>query len=203
MGLTGGIASGKSTVAGMFADRGAVVIDADRLGHAVLAPGEPGLAEVVAAFGSDYLQPDGSLDRIRLGMRIFGSKGERERLNRLSHPRIMLRLQKKLRDIETRSRLMTVVVVEAAVLLEAGWAPHFDQIVVVEAQPSSQVSRLTARAGLTSDQATERIRAQWSVRQRRRFAHFRISGDGALAHTRAQVDAVWVSLQSLLGSVCA
>ena len=198
VGLTGGIASGKSTVAGMFAARGAAVIDADQLGHEVVVPGEPGLSEVIEAFGADYLEPDGRLNRRLLGARVFASKADRERLNRIVHPRIMLRLKKKLLDLETNADLMRVVIVEAAVLLEAGWAPYFDRIVVVEAQPSLQVSRLTARLGLDAPQATQRVQAQWSIRQRRRYAHFRISGDGPLARTRAEVDAVWTSLQSLL-----
>jgi dephospho-CoA kinase len=182
----------------MFAAHGAVVIDADQLGHEVVAPGEPGLAEVVEAFGPECLEADGRLNRRILGARIFASKADRQRLNRVVHPRIMLRLKKKLRDLETKADLMRVVVVEAAVLLEAGWAPYFDRIVVVEAQPSLQVSRLTARLGLDAPQASQRVQAQWGIQQRRRYADFRISGDGPLTRTRAEVDAVWTSLQSLL-----
>ncbi len=197
VGLTGGIASGKSTIAGMFAGLGAVVIDTDRIGHTLLEPGEPALAELVAHFGPRILLPDGRADRAALGAAIFHRASDRAVLNRVMHPRIGQELQKKLRLLETRAAAQCVVVVEAPVLCEAGWAPLFDKIVMVEAQPSTQAQRLTARAGLTAEQAAARIQSQWSTRRRRRFADYRVDGEAPLAVTRAEVESIWSSLQRL------
>jgi len=196
-GLTGGIASGKTTVSRMFADLGAVILNADAEGHAVVEPGEPALAEIVAAFGPGFVLPDGRLNRRALGDRVFGSPADLKTLNRLTHPRIKERLCSKLRKLARESAPATVVVVEAAILIEAGWTDAVDKIVVVAAQPSTQVARLMAGLRLTPSQAEARVQAQLPLRQRLRHADYRIDGEAALPETREQVSAVWDDLLRL------
>ncbi len=120
VGLTGGLASGKTTIARMFADLGAVVINADAEGRAVVAPGEPALAEVIQAFGTEYLQADGTLNRAALGACVFSEPQALARLNRITHPRIADAVEKKIRNIVELSTTPQVVMIEAAILVEAG-----------------------------------------------------------------------------------
>lgn len=194
IGLTGGIASGKSTVARMFADLGAAVLNADDEGRAVAEPGEAALAEIVAAFGREYLLPDGRLDRRALGDRIFHARRDREILNRITHPRIGERLCHKLRKLARDTPSPPLVVVEAAVLIEAGWGPLVDKIIVVTAQHSTQVARLMAGFGMTALQAEARVHAQLPLRKRLRYADYRVRGDAPLSETHAQVSALWKDL---------
>ncbi len=196
-GLTGGIASGKTTVAGMFRALGAHVIHADDEGREVVTPGEPALAEVTAAFGAEYLLADGSLDRRRLGDRVFSRPAELRRLNRITHPRIRERVCKKLRKLAVETTCPTVVILEAAILIEAGWADEVDRIIVVAAQPSTQVARLMAGSKLSRAQAEARVRSQLPLQTRLRHADFRIDGEVPLTETVDQVSAVWAALTGL------
>lgn len=193
-GLTGGIASGKTTVARLFAERGAVVLNADEMGHQAIAPGEPALAELVAAFGPEYLLPDGRLDRAALGHRVFASRRDRETLNRITHPRITKKLLKNFELLANTPSSKLVVVVEAALLVEAGWSQFVDEIIVVTAQHSTQVRRLMARSGLSDPEAVARVRAQLSTRERLRHATYRVSGEASPQETLSAVDAILVSL---------
>lgn len=187
VGLTGGIASGKSTVAAFFAETGATVLNADHEGHACIAAGEPALAELISAFGSEYLLTSGELNRPALGQRIFATPADRATLNRITHPRIAGRLRAKLRALAAAPPSPPLVVVEAALLLEARWTQLVDKIVVVDTQPKTQVSRLTARLGLEPHQAEARLRAQTSRERRLQAADYVIAGEGALATTRERV----------------
>jgi dephospho-CoA kinase len=196
-GLTGGIASGKSTVARRFEDLGALILDADEEGRAVVRPGEPALAEIVAAFGPSYLLPDGSLDRRALGDRIFASRPDREMLNRITHPRIGERICSKLRKLASEAAAPQVVVLEAAVLIEAGWAGAVDKIIVVAAQHSTQVARLMAGSRLSHAQAEARVLAQLPLQARLRHADYRIDGEAPISETLDQVSAVWDDLSRL------
>jgi dephospho-CoA kinase len=194
VGLTGGIASGKSTVAGMFGALGARVLDADQVGRDVVVPGRPALAELVAAFGSAVLLPDGQLDRRAVADRVFGSAAELSRLNRITHPRIGWELNKKLLVLATEKPDPPVVVLEAAVLVEAGWYHLVDRIVVVVAQHSTQVARLMAVNGLDAAQAEARVRAQLPLRARLRFADHWVDGESSLSETQQQVALIWEDL---------
>jgi dephospho-CoA kinase len=194
VGLTGGIASGKTTVAGMFAKLGAVILNADDEGRAVMEPGEPALAETVAYFGRGCLRADGALDRPALSDRVFNNATERRILNRITHPRIARRLRGKLLEISSRAKENRVVVVEAALLLEAGWAPLVDKIAVIATQQSTQVARLMSRSGLSLPQAHARVTAQMPLRQKLRHADYRLDGEAPLAATREQVAAIWRDL---------
>ena len=195
VGLTGGIASGKTTVAGMFAELGALILNADDEGRAVMEPGEPALAEAIACFGRGCLRGDGRLDRQALGDRVFSNAAERRILNRITHPRIARRLRGKLLEISSRAKENTVVVVEAALLLEADWAKLVDKIVVIATQQSTQVARLMSRSKLSLPQAQARVTAQMPLRQKLRYADYRLDGETPPAVTRQQVAAVWHELR--------
>ncbi len=194
VGLTGGIASGKTTVAGMFRDLGATVLNADHLGKEIVNPGEPALAELVLAFGTDFLKSNGQLDRRALGQRVFSSRRDLQKLNRVTHPRIAHLLARQLTTLARTPPTPAIVVVEAAVLIEAGWAPLVDRIIVVTVQQTEQAARLIAGSGLTADQAWSRIRSQLPVRERLRYADHRISNSGSLNDTALQVAGVWQQL---------
>ncbi len=189
VGLTGGIACGKSTVARLLAERGAVVIDADRIARDVVEPGTDGLAAVVAAFGDGMLDADGRLDRAALGARVFGDAEARRRLEALLHPRIaaesLRRIQQALADGPP------LVVYDAALLVEAGRADAFRPLIVVTAPAATQVARLVARDGLAPAEAEQRIAAQMPVAQKAALADHVIDNGGDLSDTARQVDALW------------
>jgi dephospho-CoA kinase len=198
VGLTGGIASGKTTVAGFFAELGATVINADHEGHAVLAPGEPAVAELVAHFGPVVLREDGSVDRRKLGERVFASAADRAILNRISHPRITARVRKALERLQERPPSPPIVVIEAALLVEAGWQSLVDKTLVIVAQPSTQVARLMAGPGMTLDQAEARLRAQLPLSRKLKAADLQINGEAPLGDVRRQVHSVWNGLREQL-----
>jgi dephospho-CoA kinase len=194
VGLTGGIACGKSTVARMFGELGATLINADHVGRDVVAPGEPALAEVIRAFGPEYLLPDGTLNRRELGNRVFSSPADLSTLNRITHPRIEARLRARLQSHARRAPNPPIVVMEAAILIEAGWNALADRVIVVTAQPSVQTARLMAGFGWTPPQAEARLRSQLPQNTRLRFADHRIEGDAPLDQVRRQVEALWDQL---------
>jgi dephospho-CoA kinase len=188
-GLTGGIACGKSTVSRLLAARGAAIVDADSLARDVVAPGTAGLAEVVAAFGNDVLHADGTLDRERLGQRVFGDPAARARLNAVTHPRIAeLSI---LRIAEARASGAPIVIYDAALLFEVGRADFFRPLVVVTAPREVQISRIVARDALSPEAAAARIDSQMPVAEKAARADHVIDNGGSLAHTEAQVDALW------------
>jgi len=193
IGLTGGIGSGKSTVATMLAELGARVIDADKVGHDVYVPGTDGFRRVVDAFGPEIVASDGTIDRGRLGARVFGDPDELARLNRLVHPligeEIRRRMQAAFADGDGRP-----IVVEAAIMLEAGWR-FFDRIWVVVVSREVAVARVAGSRGLSRADVEQRIDAQISNAERRRVADVVIENDGTLAELRAQVEAAWRALR--------
>ena len=197
VGLAGGIASGKSTVAAMFAELGATVISADAEGRAVVEPGEPALAEIVAEFGSEYLLPDGRLDRRKLGARVFGDPPALKALNRMTHPRIRRRLEARMEALQKDPPDPPVVVLEAAILVEAGWKNVVDRLVVVAVQPSTQVARLIAGFSLSEREAWARVEAQMPAEARRKQAHYSLDGERPLTTLRNDVAAIWHHLSRL------
>ncbi len=192
IGLTGGIASGKSTVARMLAERGARVVDADQLAREVVAPGMPGLAEVVETFGETVLRADGSLDRAALGQRVFEAPEARERLEAITHPRIAQRFD------EDRSRAqrdgVPVLVYEAALLVETGAHRAVQELVVVIADPAVQIRRVRERDGLGEAAARRRLDAQAPVEQKVAAADHVINNGGSLVELERQVQALWEEL---------
>jgi dephospho-CoA kinase len=190
IGLTGGIASGKSTVAEMLRQRGAAVIDADRLGHRVLEPGSEGWHEVVTAFGPEVLAPDGSIDRKRLGALVFANPVARQRLNAISHPRIRAMAEEAIAQLR-QAGTVPLAVLDAALLFEAGWDDLCDEVWVVSAPEEVALERLVSRNGLSVAAARERFRAQLPVEEKRARGDVVIENSGTLAELERQVEAVW------------
>ncbi|MDX6201133.1 MAG: dephospho-CoA kinase [Frankiales bacterium] len=185
VGLTGGIGAGKSTVARLLADRGAVVIDADVLAREVLETGTDGLAEVVAAFGSEMLARDGTLDRKVLAARVFADPGQLARLNAIVHPRVEALTQ----DRVGRLAPDAVVVHDIPLLVEVGAAGRYDLVVVVEAPEAVRVRRLAGR-GMSEADALARISAQADSATRTAVADVVIDNAGPYDQLVAQVDAL-------------
>ena len=192
IGLTGGIGSGKSTVASMLAALGAHVIDADAVGHDVYRPGTEGFRQVVAAFGDDVVGADGAIDRRRLGARVFADPRELTRLNAIVHPLIALEIRRRIADAVTAAPERPIVV-EAAIMIEAGWR-FFDRIWLVTASRETAIARVAASRGLSRAEIGRRIDAQMPEAERRKHAHLVIENDGSLDALRAQVEAAWRTL---------
>jgi dephospho-CoA kinase len=192
VGLTGGIGSGKSAVSRLLASYGAVVLDADVMAREVVEVGTPGLAEVVEAFGSDVLRPDGSLERARLGQRVFGDADELARLNEILRPRIGQRFDELLAQAEASGE--PLVVHDIALLVENGLQDRYDAIVVVAATPQTQLDRLVRLRGMDEAEARARIAAQASLEDRLAVATHVITNDGPLDVLAPQVEQVWAEL---------
>ena len=186
IGLTGGIGSGKSTVSGLLVERGAVLVDADRIAREVLEPGTPGLAAVVEAFGEGVLSADGSLDRAALAAVVFTDDGARRRLDALVHPLVRQRSA----ELVAAAPDDAVLVNDVPLLVETGQAGSYDLVVVVEAERETRVARLVAR-GLTEADARARITAQATDEQRRAVADVVLDNSGSLEQLAAQVDRFW------------
>lgn len=184
IGLTGGIACGKSSVAAHFRAWGATIIDADALAREVVAPGEPALAALVRAFGEDILQPDGALDRKRLGQRVFGDAAAVAQLNAITHPAILARTGKRIAEAQRAG--LPWVVYEAALILENRAQAGLRGLVVVLCPPEVQLARLVARnPDLGEDEARARIAAQTSDATRREHATWLIDNAGTAADLEA------------------
>ena len=196
IGLTGGIGSGKSTVAELLAGKGAVVLDADKVGHEAYRPGTPAWQEVVATFGKDIVAGDGSIDRRKLGAIVFADPAALQRLNAIMHPRMFEMMRERIDGF--RRRGVEVVVLDAAILLEANWTPLVDEVWVVVASEDRVVERAVARTGLPEEQIRRRIRSQLSNEERCRHASVVIENDGSLEELRAKVDRPWEELQARL-----
>ncbi|WP_459940342.1 dephospho-CoA kinase [Deferrisoma palaeochoriense] len=169
VGLTGGIATGKSTAARAFARAGAVVIDADRVARQVVEPGTEGLEAVRAAFGDGVLRPDGSLDREALGRIVFADAEARERLNRILHPRIQAEVDRRVREAVAADP-KALVVYDVPLLFETKAEGRFDLVVVVYVPPELQLRRLMLRDGLAEKEAGQRLAAQMSIDEKARRA---------------------------------
>ena len=192
MGLTGGIGSGKSTVSRLLAARGAVVVDADLVAREVVEPGTPGLARIVEEFGAEVLRPDGSLDRPALGARVFSDPAALGRLNALVHPLVGERTAQLLE--QARASGAQVVVHDVPLLVENGLAPMYDAVVVVAAEPDTQLDRLVRLRGMSEHEARQRIAAQAPLAEKLAVATHVVHNDGGLDEVEAQVDRVWVAL---------
>jgi dephospho-CoA kinase len=189
IGMTGGIATGKSTVDAMLADRGAAVIDADELAREVVLPGEPALAEVAQRFGGDMLRPDGTLDRPRLGAVVFADPDARRDLERITHPRITALMQERI--TQALAGPAPLVVVDIPLLFENGRESLFEGVVLVYAPREVQIRRLGERNGLDADAAAQRLAAQLPIDEKRDRATWIIDNSGDVDATAAAVDRWW------------
>jgi dephospho-CoA kinase len=193
VGLTGGIASGKSTVTRQLAALGCRVIDADVLARQVVAPGEPALAAVAAEFGPEVLRPDGTLDRPRLGAVVFADPARRRALEAIVHPAVQARRQAILDGLAAEG-FDGLGVQDAALLVEVGGAAHVDRLVVVYAEPAAQRERLMRRDGLAGPDADRRIASQMPLAEKVKVAHYVIDNSDSPEETEAQVRAVHAAL---------
>ena len=196
IGLTGGIASGKSSVASRLAERGAVVVDADKVAREVVEPGTPALAAIADHFGAGVLTADGSLDRAALGAIVFSDPEQRLVLNGITHPAVWERTRALIAEAEARDP-GAVVVYDVPLLLEGkGKRPiDFDLVVVVDASAATRLRRLVELRGLTEQEAKHRIDSQATDAERLAIADVVIDSDGALERTLAQADALWESVR--------
>jgi dephospho-CoA kinase len=194
-GLTGGIGSGKSEVSRRLAAHGAVVIDADVAARAVVAPGTPGLAQVVEAFGAEVVGPDGALDRDRLGAIVFRDPASRTTLNAIVHPLVGRWMRAAERAAVDAAGGDLIIVHDVPLLAENGRAGDFDLVIVVDVPPELQLERLVGQRGMSPDQARARMAAQASRPQRLAVADLVIDNSGSLADLDHRVAEVWADLQ--------
>jgi dephospho-CoA kinase len=190
VGLTGGVASGKSTVSAILGELGAVVIDADLLAREVVAPGTEGLAVVVEEFGPDVLGPDGGLDRPRLGALVFADPERRQALEAVIHPRVRARAA----DIEAAATAGAVVVHDIPLLTETGQATSFDAVVVVDVPVEVQVDRMVRIRGMSEEDARARIAAQADREERLAIATYVVENTGSLDDLRSRVEEIYDEL---------
>ncbi len=189
IGLTGGIGSGKSTVSAMLAELGAHVLDADRVGHAAYESSTQTWKDVVAAFGEEILQPNGEIDRRKLGGIVFNDPSAMKRLTDIMWPRMYDMVEDKIK--EQRQSDTGVMVVEAAVLLEAKWTPLVDEVWVAVAPEEAVIERLRDKNGMTAEQVRARMRAQMSTEERIKHADVVVHNDSGLEELREQVVKKW------------
>ncbi|MFF7718519.1 dephospho-CoA kinase [Streptomyces luteogriseus] len=190
VGLTGGIGAGKSEVSRLLVACGAVLIDADRIAREVVAPGTPGLASVVEAFGEEILAADGSLDRPRLGAIVFSDAEKLSTLNSIVHPLVGARS----RELEEAAAKDAVVLHDVPLLTENGLAPLYDLVIVVDAAPETQLDRLVRLRGMTEEDARARMAAQATREERREIADIVIDNDVPLEELERRVKDVWAEL---------
>ena len=195
VGLTGGIATGKSTVAGMFKRCGATVIDADALAREVVEPGKPAWREIVKTFGKDVINPDRTLNRQALGVMVFGHPAKLRRLERIIHPRVA-REQIRLTKQAARNDPKTVVIYDVPLLFEAGIDTRVDTTIVVTADRATQIARLKKRNGLSRAEALRRIKSQMPLTEKRRRADYWLNGTLPLLRLKQQVRLLHQSLRT-------
>jgi dephospho-CoA kinase len=192
VGLTGGLGAGKSTVAGMLADRGAVVVDADELARRALDPGTRAHKQVCDLFGDDVLTPSGELDRSAIAATVFADEGKRRALESIVHPEVLRML---VEVVERHRGTDDVVVFDAPLIVETGFQESCDVVVVVTASEDQQVARTARARGMTPNQARARIAAQVAPAEREAAADVVLTNDGDLEQLEASVDALWRDLR--------
>jgi dephospho-CoA kinase len=196
VGLTGSIATGKSTVSKMLAQLGALIIDADQIVRQVQQPGEPAWREIVECFGEGILLPTQELDRAKLGQLVFGNEENRKKLNAIVHPRVQER-----RDVLTAKALQEdphrVIVWDIPLLIETGMYKEVDKTVVVYVDADTQLARLLERDKLSLEQARQRIAAQMPIEEKKAYADYLIDNRGTLEETKRQVEQVYAQLRQL------
>ena len=194
IGLTGGIGSGKSTVSKFLAHLGAVVIDADKVGHEVFKPGTKAWQEVVDTFGQGIISADGTIDRRKLGEIVFSNPGARAKLNQVTHPLIYEQVKSRMEEYGRKG--VAIIIIEAPLLLEVGWKSLVDEVWVTSASEATVIKRLKEQKGLLEAQSLARIRAQLTDEERIRQADVVIDTDCALDELKERVEALWRKLRS-------
>ncbi|MBS4912636.1 MAG: dephospho-CoA kinase [Veillonella sp.] len=189
IGLTGGIATGKSTVSGWMAQRGVAVIDADRVAREVVEPGTPGLQAVADAFGKDVLLEDGQLNRPALGAIVFNNEAKRKQLNAILHSYIKERIDQL--EIMFENRGEPAVIYDVPLLIEAGWYKDMDEVWLVVTDEATQIRRLMERNGLDEAEAACRIKSQLPLSEKRKYSKVIISNEGPMEELEAELEQLW------------
>lgn len=196
IGLTGGIASGKSTVANMFVKLGAYLVDADHMARKAVAPGSPALKLIAQEFGDDVLDKNGNLDRAVMRDKVFSDEKARRRVNEIVHPQVAELIFGEIMRIE-QEHPDAIVIVDVPLLFESGWQNLFAATVLVYVDPEVQVKRLVARDKVTRIQAAQALASQMPIMQKRELATFLIDNSGGIEQTRGEVGTVWDQIKSL------
>ena len=199
VGLTGSIATGKSTVSRMFAHLGARVLDADLLAREVVMPGQPAYLKIVEEFGHGVVQDDGTLDRKALGAVVFAEPARRKRLEEITHPAIAAR-QQRILSVLDEAAFEGIVIWDVALLFETGGVAKMDRVVVVATDPDTELARLMARDGMAEADARARMASQMPVAEKAKLAHYVVDNSGDRTQTEGQVKAVY---EALLGELAA
>ncbi|MCR8630944.1 dephospho-CoA kinase [Paenibacillus radicis (ex Xue et al. 2023)] len=187
IGLTGGIACGKSTVSNMLVQRGAMLVDADRIAREVVEPGSPVLEQIAERFGQEVLLEDGTLNRKKLGEMVFGNQAALKDLQDMMHPSIRALLRQRMKDYE-QQHPDKLVVVDVPLLYESGLQSMFEEVMVVYIPRNVQMDRLVLRDGLSLEQAEKRLQAQMDIEQKKALADILINNEGSLPQTEEQVE---------------
>ncbi|GAB4344694.1 MAG: dephospho-CoA kinase [Candidatus Abyssubacteria bacterium] len=194
IGLTGGIATGKSSIAAMFARRGAYIIDFDELAHLVVEPDKPAWQDIVDFFGSSILKEDRTLDRPKLGQVVFSDAEKRKTLQQFIYPRISEEYLRRIQEIGEKDP-DAVVLVDVPLLIEQRMQPMFAKLILVYAPRELQLKRLTERDGLSLDDALKRLDAQMPIDEKVQYADYVVHNTGSLQESEAQVDQIWRELR--------
>ena len=196
-GLTGGIACGKSTVAGFLRDLGAQVIDADRLVHQLMEPGQSAYQEIIEHFGAQVLGAEGRIDRKILGPLVFADPRKLRTLNAILHPRVIARMYELAGEMR-RQDPHSLVVLDVPLIYETGMEISLCKVIVAWCRPEQQLERLMAKTGISPEEAQRRIQAQMPVDEKRRRADYQIDCSGSLAYSRAQTEAIYRELREVV-----
>jgi len=193
VGLTGGIASGKSVVSNMLRDLGASIIDADEISREVMIPHTKCWEEVIASYGSELLLEDLTIDRKKLAISVFKNSKKIKKLNRIVHPYIMQRIEEMIDEIKDKDP-QTLVIVDAALLVETGVYKHYDKLIVVYVSKETQLKRLIIRDAMSQEEAESRIELQSPLTEKLKVADYIIENEGSLSKTRKEVQKVYKAL---------
>ena len=197
VGLTGGIVGGKSTVASMFRDLGAKIIDADKLGHSVILPNKSAWKKIIKLFGRDILQNDLTIDREKLGKIVFANQTLLKKLNEITHPEITKMIKKEIDSAKNKiHNREKVLIIEAALVYEAKIDRFMDKIIVVYIDKDEQIKRLIKRNNLSKDEALQRVRSQIPMEEKAKMADYVIDNSSSLDKTKEQVVKIWQELVS-------
>ena len=199
VGLTGGIVSGKSTVARMFKQLGADTIDADNIARIIVQPGKKAWKNIVHYFGKEILKDNQEINRKELARIVFADKEKLEKLNNITHPEIMAIIKNKIEEMRSKGCVnATISIIEVPLLFEAGMEYMMDRIIVVYLNREEQIKRLHIRNNLTQEEAINRIDSQMSLEKKLKKADYVIDNGASLSHTRIQVKQIWQELSQLL-----
>lgn len=191
VGLTGGIASGKSTVAEMFKNKGAVVLDADSAAKEVVSVEEPAWKEIVDYFGGDILLRDRNIDRKKLGDIVFNNPEARDKLNSIVHPRVIEKFVKETEELKNKNKPPEALIYDVPLLVEAGMHQAADVVVLVYTSPEVQKQRLAERDGFSGEEIDARLSSQMPLEEKKKYADYTINNDGSIKETLRQVDEFW------------